>query len=45
MKRTWTDEQLTDAVAASTSWRGVMRQLGLNTTSAGAIRIVRRHSV
>jgi hypothetical protein len=29
----------------SSSWRGVMRALGLNSTSAGAIRIVRRHAV
>jgi hypothetical protein len=43
--RIWSDAQLTDAVKASTSWRGVMRELGLNATSAGAIRIVRRHAV
>jgi PD-(D/E)XK endonuclease len=43
--RTWSDAQLVDAVKASSSWRGVMRELGLNTTSAGAIRIVRRHAV
>lgn len=29
----------------SSSWRGVMRELGLKSTSAGAIRIVRRHVV
>jgi hypothetical protein len=34
-----------EAVKVSTSWRGVMRELGLNATSAGAIRIVRRHAV
>jgi PD-(D/E)XK endonuclease len=28
----------------SGSWRGVMRELGLNSMSAGAIRIVRRHA-
>ena len=37
--------QLADAVKASSNWRGVMRELGLNATSAGAIRIVRRHAV
>jgi hypothetical protein len=44
-QRTWTDVQLADAVTASSSWRGVMRELGLNATSAGAIRFVRRHAV
>jgi hypothetical protein len=44
-QRTWTDAQLTEAVKASSSWRGVMRALDLNSTSAGAIRIVRRHAV
>lgn len=29
----------------SSSWRGVMGDLGLSATSAGAIRIVRRHAV
>ena len=43
--RTWTDAQLIDAVKTAISWRGVMRELGLNATSAGAIRIVRRHAV
>jgi hypothetical protein len=42
-KRTWSDSQLVAAVAASTSWRGVMRELGLCVTSAGAIRRVKRH--
>jgi hypothetical protein len=31
-----------DAVADSSNWRNVMRKLGLNPSSAGAIRIVRR---
>lgn len=39
----WSDAQLAEAVKASTNWRGVMRELGLSPTSAGAIRIVRRH--
>jgi hypothetical protein len=42
LERTWSDAQLTDAVADSSNWRNVMRKLGLNATSAGAIRIVRR---
>lgn len=42
-KRTWSDAELIAAVAASHSWRGVMRELGLCGTSAGAIRIVKRH--
>jgi PD-(D/E)XK nuclease superfamily protein len=29
----------------SANWRGVMRELGLNATSAGAIRIIRRSAV
>jgi hypothetical protein len=40
----WSDAQLADAIKASASWRGVMRELGLNATSAGAVRIVRRHA-
>lgn len=40
--RTWTDEQLAEAIAVSTSWRGVMRELGLGVTSAGPIHTVRR---
>jgi hypothetical protein len=41
-KRNWSDSQLAAAVAASRSWRGVVRELGLNSTSAGAIRVVKR---
>ena len=41
----WSDAQLAEAVRSSSNWRGVMRELGLNATSAGAIRIVRRHAV
>jgi hypothetical protein len=41
----WSDAQLITAVATSRSWRGVMRELGLDGTSAGAIRVVRRHVV
>jgi PD-(D/E)XK endonuclease len=42
--RTWTDEQLTDAVAVQRSWRGVCRALGLKGTSAGVLRSVKRHA-
>ena len=42
--RTWTDEQLAQAVGTSSSWRGVLRALGLRGTSATAIRIVRCHA-
>lgn len=42
-ERTWSDAQLIEAVARSRSWRGVMRELALCVTSAGSIRIVRRH--
>jgi len=42
-EQTWSDSELKDAVAASANWRHVMRALGLNADSAGAIRIVRRH--
>jgi hypothetical protein len=33
-----------NAVTVCSNWRGVMRELGLNATSAGAIRIVRREA-
>jgi hypothetical protein len=42
-KRAWSDSQLVSAVAMSRSWRGVMRELGLCATSAGSIRIIKRH--
>jgi hypothetical protein len=41
-KHNWSDTDLTDAVAESRSWRGVMRELGLSVTSAGSIRVVKR---
>jgi hypothetical protein len=44
-ERTWSYSQLKEAVAASANWRHVMRALGLNANSAGAIRIVRRDVV
>ncbi|RBY81435.1 hypothetical protein DQ239_02285 [Blastococcus sp. TF02-09] len=42
--RSYSDEQLIAAVARSTSWRGVLRELGLTATSAGAMRSVRAHA-
>jgi hypothetical protein len=39
-----TDSQLKDAVVASTNWRQVMRALGLNETSAGPIRRIKRRA-
>lgn len=44
-ERTYTDEELTAAVAISCSWRGVLRELGLVATSAKAIRSVRNYAV
>jgi hypothetical protein len=37
----WSDTDLTNAVAVSRSWRGVMRKLGLCVTSTGSIRVVK----
>ena len=42
-RRTYDDAALTAAVAASRSWRGVLRHLGLKATSAAAVRSVKRH--
>jgi hypothetical protein len=41
---TWSDAQLAKAVAASRSWRGVVRELGLDVTSAGPVQAVRRQA-
>jgi hypothetical protein len=41
-ERNWSDTDLINAVAASRSWRGVMRELGLCATSAGSLRVVKR---
>jgi len=38
---TWSDEQLPAAIAAATSWRGVMRGLGLNPANGGTTRTIR----
>lgn len=43
-RRTWTDAELVAAVKTSTSWRGVMKALGLTGTSSYGIRLVRRHA-
>ena len=42
--RRYSDAQLTEAVYSATSWRGVLRELGLTATSASAIRSVRMHA-
>lgn len=42
--RTYTDSQLIAAVAASTSWRGTLRELGLASSSASEMRSVRTHA-
>jgi len=39
--RSWSDEQLPDAIAAATSWRGVMRALGLNPSNGGTTKTIR----
>lgn len=39
--RTYSDEELADAIAESGSWRGVLRAVGLRGTSAAAMRSVR----
>jgi hypothetical protein len=41
-KHNWSDTELTNAVAKSRSWRGVMRELGLCVTSSGFIRVIKR---
>lgn len=42
--RTYTDAELTEAVATCRSWRGVLRSLGLSATSSSALRSVRRRA-
>jgi hypothetical protein len=44
MARTWTDEQLANAVASAANWRSVMREIGLDqrATSAGMVTVGRR---
>lgn len=43
-RRTYTDDELGAAVATASSWRGVLRGLGLAATSASAMRSVRGHA-
>ncbi|MFF0342945.1 group I intron-associated PD-(D/E)XK endonuclease [Kribbella sp. NPDC004875] len=43
-RRTWTDDQLRQAVESNPSWRAVARALGLKGTSAGTIRVIKRHA-
>jgi hypothetical protein len=40
-ERSWSNTDLTNAVAVSRSWRGVMRKLGLCVTATGSIRVVK----
>jgi PD-(D/E)XK endonuclease len=40
----WFDSQLPAVVAAATSWRGVMRQLGLDPNNGGSTLTIRRHA-
>ena len=40
----WSDDQLPAAIAAARSWRGVMRELGLNPANGGTTRTIRRHA-
>lgn len=42
--RTYSDEELTAAVAASRSWRATLHAIGLKGTSAGSKRSVQRHA-
>ncbi|WP_375490132.1 group I intron-associated PD-(D/E)XK endonuclease [uncultured Jatrophihabitans sp.] len=42
--RRYSDEQLIAAVAAAQSWRGVLRALDLNDSSAGSLRAARRRA-
>src|SRR6266700_6048531 len=40
----WSDAQRPAAVTAATSWRGVMRELGLNPANGGITRTIRRRA-
>lgn len=42
--RSYSDNELSRAVSTSTSWRAVLRALGLAATSSASIRSVRRHA-
>jgi hypothetical protein len=43
-ERSYRDEELAAAVATSTSWRGVLRTLGLIGSSTAMIRSARHHA-
>jgi hypothetical protein len=43
-KPAWSDNQLPAAIAVATSWRGVMRELGLNPGNGGLTRTIRRRA-
>ena len=43
-RTTYSDDELRLAVAGARSWRGVLRDLGLQATSSQAVRSVRRNS-
>jgi len=43
-ERTWTDDQLRVAVATATSWRGVLRELGLSPSGGGSGKMIRRRA-
>jgi hypothetical protein len=43
-QRQYDDASLAAAIAAAHSWRGVLRELGLQSTSAGSLRAARRHA-
>jgi hypothetical protein len=42
--RTWSDEDLSQAVAKSDSWRQVSKAVGLHTTNAVTLRTLQRHA-
>jgi hypothetical protein len=43
-KYSWTDDQLFKAVTRETSWRGVLRALGLKATSTGSMRAIQQRA-
>ncbi|MGP3915397.1 hypothetical protein [Nonomuraea sp. 10N515B] len=43
-RRTWTDDELRAAIAGARSWRGVLRDMGRNDSSAGVVRGMKRRA-
>jgi hypothetical protein len=43
-RTTYSDDQLAGAVAEARSWRGVLRAMGLNDSSAGSLRAAQRRA-